>query len=70
MASNSHHGHGLENPQKQYYKWDTNKAQADYTLFVNHSNKGQLTALFVHIDDIIITMDDSIEQISMGIWQL
>ncbi|RVW98483.1 Retrovirus-related Pol polyprotein from transposon RE1 [Vitis vinifera] len=34
------------------------QCQADYTLFMKHSKKGEMTLFIVYVDDIIITGDD------------
>ena len=38
------------------------QSQKDHTLFIKHSNSGEVTILIIYIDDIIITVDDSMEK--------
>lgn len=38
------------------------QSQGDHTLFIKHSNSGEVTILIVYVDDIIITGDDHMER--------
>ena len=41
------------------------QSQEDYTLFIKHSIKGELTALLVYVDDIIVVGNDEAEKESL-----
>ena len=34
------------------------QSQGDYTLFIKHSSSGEVIALLVYVNDIIVTRDD------------
>ncbi|RDX60349.1 hypothetical protein CR513_61513, partial [Mucuna pruriens] len=44
---------------------EKNKSQGDHTLFIKHSPDDKLTILLVYVDDMIVTVDDEIEKLTL-----
>jgi hypothetical protein len=39
-------------------RFDYKQSQANHTLFIKHSSQGNVTALIVYVDDIVLTRND------------